>query len=58
MEDADAEEFEGRFVTEPAVAQYLMQLRSGGFGPPCARPSRRRGLLRCGLGDNAIIRLR
>ena len=51
------EEFEGRFVTEQACREYLMQLRwPRGFAcPRCggqrARPSRRRGLLRCGQCD-------
>ena len=51
------EEFEGRFVTEQACREYLMRLRwPGGFAcPRCggqrARPSRRRGLLRCGQCD-------
>ena len=48
------EEFEGRFVTEQACREYLMRLRwPRGFAcPRCggqrARPSPRRGLLRCG----------
>ena len=47
-------EFEGRFVTEQACREYLMRLRwPRGFAcPRCggqrARPSPRRGLLRCG----------
>ncbi len=51
------EEFEGRFVTEQACREYLMQLRwPRGFAcPRCggqrARLSRRRGLLRCGQCD-------
>ena len=48
------EEFEGRFVTEQACREYLMRLRwPRGFacsrcGGQRARPSPRRGLLRCG----------
>ena len=50
------EEFEGRFATEQACREYLMQLRwpQGFVCPRCggrrARPSRR-GLLRCGQCD-------
>ena len=50
------EEFEGRFATEQACCEYLMQLRwpQGFVCPRCggrrARPSRR-GLLRCGQCD-------
>ena len=51
------EEFEGRFVTEQSCREYLMQLcwPRGFTCPRCGgqrvRPSRRRGLLRCGQCD-------
>ena len=51
------EESEGRFVTEQACREYLMQLRwrRGFTCPRCggqrAWPSRRPGLLRCGQCD-------
>ena len=55
------EEFEGRFVTEQACREYLMQLRwPRGFACPAVGDSELGPVVggACCAVDNAIIRLR